>query len=137
MTGTWLSKSLILYWLLSYGYGINTVLVLHHILPQHGQILTGDHTCDESFRCVWISGALNTLATTLKSQKLKKEHNLITLSLYNVHSWWEKSKRHFPALCELMTNLSVAESEESHARYGSRIFDQAFKHYDGNFISSI
>ena len=53
------------------------------------------------------------------------------LYIFSVCSWWKIAKRHVPSLCELPTNISIAESEESHARYHEKIFDIAFKYYDG------
>lgn len=34
------------------------------------------------------------------------------------------------AYCELKTNLTMVETEESKVRY-YQLFDQSFKHYDG------
>ena len=54
----------------------------------------------------------------------------ITLSVYNVHSWWERTREHHPASCELRTNLTLVETEESRARF-SKMFDPIFKNFDG------
>ena len=56
--------------------------------------------------------------------------NSISVGLYNIHSLWEKKRDHFPASCELRTNFSVAESEESSVRYG-HLFNPSFKNFDG------
>jgi hypothetical protein len=53
-----------------------------------------------------------------------------TLSLYNIHYWWEKHRDTKPALCELRTSLTMAESEESKVRY-FQLFDQSFRNFDG------
>jgi hypothetical protein len=50
--------------------------------------------------------------------------------MYNIHSWWEKTRDPKPAICELHTNLTMAETEESFVRYGY-LFDAAFKNFDG------
>jgi hypothetical protein len=57
-------------------------------------------------------------------------NNSVSLGLYNIHSLWEKKRDHYPAVCELKTNLNVAESEESSIRY-SHLFNPSFKNFDG------
>lgn len=54
----------------------------------------------------------------------------VTLSVYNVHSWWERTREYHPATCELRTNLTLVETEESRARF-SKMFDPIFKNFDG------
>lgn len=59
----------------------------------------------------------------------------ITVSLYNIHSWGMISTYpHGPAR-SLPTDLSIVESEESHARF-SRLFEDSFPLYDGNSTTS-
>eukprot|EP00606_Chrysophyceae_sp_TOSAG23-5_P000733 GSChrysophyteH2.ASY1.ANO1.153.1 assembled CDS len=57
-------------------------------------------------------------------------NNSISVGLYNIHSLWEKKRDHYPSSCELRTNLSIAESEESSVRYG-HLFTPSFKNFDG------
>jgi hypothetical protein len=71
----------------------------------------------------------------VKVLKQKLEQTLtmskpITLALYNIHSWWERTRDHRPAFCELHTNFSMAESEESKVRYHN-LFEPSFKQFDG------
>ena len=109
------------------------VVVFHFILPHHGFINDGYEVCSSSTNCSWLSGS-GIPFFNKNLQAIQKTYNgepLITLSLYNIHSWWEKSKRHAPAACEIKTNYTMAESEESQARYGARIFDLSFKYFDG------
>eukprot|EP01041_Mallomonas_annulata_P009440 gene9441-19612_t len=86
--------------------------------------------------CEWKSGGNIKLLEEVYNNELKKAEvshtKLVTVSLYNVHSWWENAKSHLPPICEFRTNYSMAESEESKKRYGGRIFDQAFPHYDAS-----
>jgi hypothetical protein len=53
-----------------------------------------------------------------------------TLSLYNLHYLWEKRRDTKPAICDLNTDLTMCESEESKVRF-AMLFDQSFKHFDG------
>ena len=55
---------------------------------------------------------------------------MITLSLYNIHSWWEHTRNVIPASCDLHTNLTIFETEESKIRY-QQLFEQSYQHYDG------
>ena len=58
-----------------------------------------------------------------------------TMSLYNIHSLWERKKEHHPAICELRTNVTMVESEESKVRYG-HLFGPSFKNFDGYSTTS-
>lgn len=58
-----------------------------------------------------------------------------TISLYNIHSLWERKKEHHPAICELRTNVTMVESEESKVRYG-HLFGPSFKNFDGYSTTS-
>ena len=56
-------------------------------------------------------------------------NNTISVGVYNIHSLWEKKRDHYPAVCELRTNISIAELEESAVRYG-HLFTPSFKNFD-------
>lgn len=58
-----------------------------------------------------------------------------TISVYNIHSLWERKKEHHPAICELRTNVTMVESEESKVRYG-HLFGPSFKNFDGYSTTS-
>ena len=62
-------------------------------------------------------------------------NNTVSLALYNIHSLWEKKREHYPPVCELRTNMTLAESEESRVRYG-HLFDPSFKNFDGYSTTS-
>jgi len=111
-----------------------SVFVYHFVMKQHGYIFNGNQNCKE-VDCLWITG--DTI-DSLKSLKSKHEQSqkyqdsvILSLALFNAHSWWEKSRKYAPAICDLLANFSMIESEESKARYGARIFDHSFKYYDG------
>lgn len=56
----------------------------------------------------------------------------ITVSMYHIHTWGGMSKwPHGPNKTALPSDLTLVESEESHARFG-RLFHAAFPLYDGN-----
>lgn len=92
----------------------------------------GFQNCGSDLTCDWTS------ADNLKSLHNKhinftnqiNQENEVTISVYNIHSWWERQKQHGPAICDLPTQLTLAESEESKVRYHA-LFDPTFKHFDG------
>jgi hypothetical protein len=114
------------------------ILLLHFIQPEHGMVRNAmNETCRNGVICsLTASGNINVLQDELNKNIAESAGSttLITVSLYNVHSWWEKSRRYVPPVCELKTNLAIGESEESSKRYGTRLFDRAFKYYDGNIL---
>lgn len=106
------------------------VKVFHFVIKHWGDSVNGTVNCGQNMKCEW------TFSDHIKVLRQKLEHHVqtssksITLSLYNIHSWWEKTRDHRPAFCELRTNFSMAESEESKVRY-HHLFDPAFKQFDG------
>lgn len=64
-----------------------------------------------------------------------KVNGTYTMSLYNVHSLWERKREHHPAICELRTSVTMVESEESKVRYG-HLFGPSFKNFDGYSTTS-
>ena len=60
----------------------------------------------------------------------------LTVGLYNIHTWGTYTKwPHPPDVCSMPVNFTMAESEESHARF-SKLFDASFVHFDGNSTTS-
>jgi hypothetical protein len=96
-----------------------------------GESRSGLQYCDK-IACDWVNADK---VYALKDNLIETNSTLYgppttTLSLYNIHSWWEKTRDTKPNLCELNTNYSMAESEESRIRY-FQLFDQSFKNFDG------
>lgn len=110
------------------------VYVYHFILNHWGESFNGLIDCDDSnIQCIWThSDHLRILKQKWydTSLEMKSHSNVITLSLYNIHSWYEKTRSNHPAVCELHTNLTMAESEESKIRYG-HLFNPSFPNFDG------
>jgi hypothetical protein len=108
-----------------------SVKVFHFLLDHWGNSVNGDQFCSKDLYCEWLhSDHIKNLRENLIETDLNRNgHEMITLSLYNVHSWWERTRDTKPAVCELKTNFTMAESEESKVRY-STLFEQSFKHYD-------
>ena len=109
----------------------HSVKVFHFIVHHWGESRKGLQSCG-NIRCEWFySDHLKHLRDNLYETNLT-EHGIptTTLSLYNIHYWWEKTRDTKPAICELRTNLTMAETEESKIRY-FQLFDQSFKHFDG------
>ncbi len=75
---------------------------------------------------------MKTLKAKLAEDKLNytDSYKPITVSAYNIHSWWERSREHFPHICDLRTNLTFVESEEAKQRYNG-LFEPSFKNFDG------
>jgi hypothetical protein len=110
------------------------VKVYHFTIPHWADSTEGEVACD-SINCEWtFSDHIKNLKHRSIQDRIhsnKMNDNLITVSAYNVHSWWERSRDHFPAVCELKTNLTLVESEESFTRYAGNLFDPTFKNFDG------
>lgn len=107
-----------------------SVKVLHYMLPHWGESRTGLQDCGD-IACDWThSEHIKQLRDNLYFTKDRDGIPTVSLSLYNIHSLWERIRVTHPLHCELKTNLTMAETEESKVRYGY-LFDQAFHNFDG------
>lgn len=111
-----------------------SVKVFHFLLKHWGESHEGEIDCGPNIQCIWTySDHIKHLKQNYEQyvETYQAEHpNPISLSLYNIHSWWEKTRDHRPAICELPTNLTMVESEEAKVRY-NHLFEPSFKHFDG------
>lgn len=109
----------------------HSVKVFHFMIGHWGESRSGFQECG-STACNWVhSDHIKVLRDNLRFMEPSYEGlNTTTVSLYNIHSLYEKTRATHPAYCELKTNLSMAESEESKVRYGP-LFEQSFKNFDG------
>jgi hypothetical protein len=94
-----------------------------------GTALQGVFPCGPKIRCEILSSDskskfMNTLkakfanCTARRIQSKDTATRYISVGMYNIHTWGEIVKwPHPPDLCNLPTDLTVVESEESHARY--------------------
>ena len=117
---------------------VSDVKVYHFLVNHWGVSSDGPQDCGPELRCEWSYadhvGKLKQYY--LAHQQLfeppsQSSNGTITVSVYNIHSWWEKKRDHRPAVCELHTNLTLVESEESRVRY-NHLFEPSFKHFDGS-----
>ena len=129
------------------------VRVYHFLVNHWGVSSDGLQDCGPDLRCEWSyadhiarlkqymashqqaaqssgSGG-NSSSASSASSAVAANNGTITVAVYNIHSWWEKKREHRPAYCELRTNLSMVESEESRVRY-NHLFEPSFKHFDGH-----
>jgi hypothetical protein len=109
------------------------VKVFHYILGHWGESFNGVAPCGPTYCESVIADHVKHLRNNLlylTEHIMFTELPLTTLSLYNIHTLWEKTRSTQPAICELPTNLTMAESEEAWVRY-SYLFDPAIKHFDG------
>ena len=107
-----------------------SVKVLHFLLPHWGQSKLGLQECGD-IACDWTySEHVKQLKDNLYFTEPRDGIPTITLSLYNIHSLWERLRVMHPLYCEIQTNLTMTETEESKVRYGY-IFDQAYQNFDG------
>lgn len=110
----------------------HAVKVYHFLINHWGQSQSGQIPCGKTF-CEWV---VNDHIKRLHENLVSFTPNVIfgaptiTVSLYNIHSWWERTRDTKPASCELKTNFTMAETEESFVRY-STLFDSSFKNFDG------
>ena len=116
------------------------VRVYHFLVNHWGISSDGLQSCGPDIRCEWsyadhIARLKQYQAAHLPSYQSDHiagsiRNSTITVAVYNIHSWWEKKRDHRPASCELRTNLTLAESEESKVRY-NHLFEPSFKFFDG------
>ena len=113
------------------------VKVYHYTIDHWRVSVKGEQQCGSNFTCDWThSSSMEELkymygnATLLRAANQSDSDKEIDVSVYNIHWLQEKTKKHFPAVCELPTMLTVGESEESKIR-NHALFETSFKHYDG------
>eukprot|EP01039_Chlorochromonas_danica_P006314 gene6314-6963_t len=107
------------------------VKVFHFIIGHWGESFHGVVPCQTTYCEFVISDHVKHLRNNFL---YSTDHRLFglpltTLSLYNIHSVWERTRDPRPMICELPTNFTMAETEESWVRYSS-LFDAAVKHFD-------
>jgi hypothetical protein len=108
----------------------HSVKVLHFILPHWGESRAGLQDCGD-IACDWThSEHIKQLKDNLYFTEPRDGLETLSLSLYNLHSLWERARITHPMHCELKTNLTMTETEESKVRYGY-LFDQGFQNFDG------
>ncbi len=122
--------------LLSTSYAAShSVKVYQYLTFRWGELVSGVQECG-AVHCDWtVSDQMDVLSSKLKNfQQIQKSHEDLppttTVSLYNIHSWYDLTKNIKPDTCNLNTDFTLAESEESRTRYGS-FFDQTFPYFDG------
>jgi hypothetical protein len=109
-----------------------SVKVFHFLIPHWGESKQGLQACGD-IRCEWAhSEHMKILNDALKRPQPKDPTapwgETVTLAVYNLHSWYERTRSHQPSHCELQAALTLAESEESRVRYG-QLFDSSFHHH--------
>lgn len=126
----WLSFLLLVSNTISREYN-HSIKVFHFMIGHWGDSRVGLQECG-NIACDWTySDHMKHLRDNLyMTDKTFQGLETITLSLYNIHSWWERTRDTKPAFCELHTNLTMAETEESKIRY-FQLFDQSFLNFDG------
>ena len=116
-----------------------TVKVFHYTIGYWALSVEGEQPCSSDLVCEWAhADTMHILKQKYRNSTANLDGNIINVedrrvidvSVYNIHSWWERAKEHGPAICDLPTTLTLAESEESKVRYHG-LFDPTFKFYDG------
>lgn len=116
-----------------------TVKVFHFTIGYWALSVEGEQSCGTDLICEWAHADtlqilrqkyLNSTVHSNGSTVEVENRAVIDVSLYNIHSWWERAKEHGPAICDLPTTLTLAESEESRVRFHG-LFDPTFHLYDG------
>lgn len=99
-----------------------------------GSALQGAFECGR-INCTLISSDSKTnFLETLKLkyfEEVAKHSRSVTVAMYNVHTWKTLAKWPYQPSCDLPTDLTMVESEESYSRFKS-LFDNAFSNFDGN-----
>jgi hypothetical protein len=109
----------------------HSVKVFHYVLSHWGDSKSGLHPCGD-IACEWTFGdKIKTMRDLIYfTDPQRNGLETLTVAMYNIHSLWEHHRGPHPKRCELRTNLSMTETEESQVRYGP-LFQSAFKHFDG------
>lgn len=108
----------------------HSVKVLHYILPHWGVSESGLQECGD-IACDWTNSEHpKQLKDNLYFTGQRDGIDTLSVSLYNIHSLWERMRILHPLHCEIKTNLTMTETEESKVRYGY-LFDQGYKNFDG------
>lgn len=97
----------------------HAVKVFHYLIPHWGDSHHGPVPCGPIY-CEWVvSDHIKRLGENLLSFTPKELYGAqtLTVSVYNIHSLWEKFRDPHPHDCDIRSNLSVAESEESFTRF--------------------
>ena len=115
----------------SHSHYQHSVKVYHFMIGHWGESRTGLQHCG-NIACDWThADQIGTLKDRfLESPKHAFGQPTTSLAVYNIHSWWERTRSCEADMCALNTNLTLAESEESKVRYG-QLFDCSFKSFDG------
>jgi hypothetical protein len=110
------------------------VKVFHYILNHWGKQQTADFSCHARVNCEWVSATelteLGHMAQAAMDAHSSSQIPLVSVSMYNIHSLWETHQSSEPQICQLSTNLSMFETEESKIRF-SWLTDGAQKYFDG------
>ena len=81
----------------------------------------GEQQCGNDIKCDWVNNdnmkILSESYLNFTKENLYSANDAVTIAVYNIHSWWERMKVHGPSLCDLPTDVNLAESEESRVRY--------------------
>lgn len=125
-------------------------VIIYHLIDNalwgevDGSALQGNFSCfvkDPRSSCELVSSdaiASKANLLTYLNDKMESKHinifnarKVITVSLYNIHTWITLSKKPYgPDKDTLKTTLTMAESEESHNRF-HKLFTTSFPHFDG------
>jgi hypothetical protein len=109
------------------------VKVFHYILPHWGESSSGDFSCERHVKCDWVIA--DQLVHLRNNALYLSEHHsshipLLTVAMYNIHTLWEKYRDLKPQICQLWTNITMYETEESEVRF-SWYFNTARPNFDG------
>jgi hypothetical protein len=96
----------------------------HHLIKNNISIL-------DNITNLFSDNIINDIKNDTKEYK-NIDATVLTVGVYNIHSLWQSTRRHFPDTCNFRTNITLAESEESSVRFKNSLFDSSFKYFDGS-----
>ncbi len=110
------------------------IQVFHFIIYYWGTLFSGIQPCSdmicEFFNDKTLSALSNMYKESIVQNNKTLANNVTTVSLYNIHYLYQVHRKHEPDHCELPTDLTMAESEESFVRFGF-LFNASFGNFDG------
>ena len=106
--------------------------VFHYIIHYWGTLYWGDQSCPNTKCEFFHAHKMDMLAYLVRHNDdiRNSTDDIKTVSVYNIHYLHQSTRRNHPDLCNIRTNFTVAESEESYVRFGF-LFNATFPNFDG------
>ena len=113
--------------------GLREVNVFYFVSHKWGSKVDGDQMCPNML-CNWATSddfhQLKEKHDDAMSPEKRKNKQILTAAVYNVHELYAKNSLRVPTNCDWRTDMTLATSEESSVRY-HYLFNRTFNNFDG------